>query len=91
MLYVARHAQACTSQQKLSIFTQRVRIDRHHVSSVRTRNDRILKREISFSPTPQSYCLSIKPGSTSMMLRCAFATFRICSIFCFDSIAACSK
>ena len=46
MLYVARHAQACTStllwrkntkftfiktmQQNLSIFTQRVRIDRHH-------------------------------------------------------------
>lgn len=78
-------------QQKLSIFTQRVRIDRHHASSVRTRNDRSLKREISPSPPPQSYCLSMKPGSMSMMLRCAFATFRICSIFCFDSIAPCSK
>ena len=77
-------------QQKLSIFTQRVRIDRHHASSVRTRNDRSLKREIP-PPPPQSYCLSMKPGSMSMMLRCAFATFRICSIFCFDSIAPCSK
>ena len=78
-------------QQKLSIFTQRVRIDRHHASSVRTRNDRSLKREIFPFPPPQSYCLSMKPGSMSMMLRCAFATFRICSIFCFDSIAPCSK
>ena len=39
------------TQQKLSIFTRRVRIDRHHVSSVRTWKDRSLKRD--YPPPPR--------------------------------------
>lgn len=40
------------------------------------------------TPPPRlSYCLSMNPGSMSMILRCAFAIFRICSILSLDSIA----